>query len=169
MHKSLFTVIIAWLIIILSFLSCQYEQTTEDKINSLRRQLEADSVALGKLKNEAYPEIAKTFHFCDSLLAFIEESQWQACFEKLNLTQAYIQQFRETQPLMKRNFDYSLEQTSNLINDLHNNYINDSLALAYLQVELQVADTLHNQVQYFQQHFDDQKKALESVKKKVMY
>ena len=134
--------------------SCQdAPQTTSDKIDALKQQVETDAQTLQDLENKDYATLQSDFRYCDSMLQYLSEEQVDAGFEKLNLAQAYLLQFNEVKPRMVSKIDYVIVQLDRLKADLASQYLNDSLALTYLNDERLVADTLHQQLLYFQDRF----------------
>lgn len=101
------------------------------------------------------------------MLAFIPENQVNESFDVLNLSQAYLHQFDEMLPIMKKTLSYTQQQLVNLQNDIDTHFINDSLAAVYLKDETAVADTLHNRILYFQDRLSKQDKELQSLKKTI--
>ena len=139
-------------------------KTTADKIDALKRQVEADAVSLQNIENDFVTPLQRDFMFCDSLLQYMNQEQVDANFETLNLTQAYLLQFSTVQPIMVQKMDYVTLQLDRLKSDLESQFVSDSLAQVYLNTENMVADTLHNQVAYFQDRFRQCQKDLKAVK-----
>ena len=96
---------------------------------------------------------------------YIDAEQVKANFDQLNLTQAYILQFKEVKPVMEKKMDYLVQQLDNLKSDAESSYLPDSLVLIYLGTETKVADTLHAQVDYFKDSFSNCQKSLNQMKK----
>ncbi len=160
----LFRNFIAIAFLLLACLSCQ---SRKEPIAQLQEQLKRDSIALNELQQQ-YPErIRADFRWCDSMLAFIPENQVNESFDVLNLSQAYLHQFDEMLPIMKKTLSYTQQQLVNLQNDIDTHFINDSLAAVYLKDETAVADTLHNRILYFQDRLSKQDKELQSLKKTI--
>ena len=148
------------------FGSCQNQpQTPMGQIDQLKRQIEADSLALHQLKTVDFQKLKSDFGFCDSMLQYVSQEQIEAAFEPLNLTQAYLHQFGEVQPVMNRKMRYTLLQLDRLKADAESHYLTDSLVVVYLNDETLVADTLHSQVVYFKDRFDNCQKMLNQLKK----
>lgn len=124
---------------------------------------------LQDIENENYAEISDNYHFCDSMLQFAPIEKIETFFEKLNLAQAYLLQFKETKPVMEKKFNYAQQQLDNLLDDIATTYINDSLANVYLSDEQKVADTLHEQVLYFKDRLNTQKKELKNLKETLRH
>lgn len=140
-------------------------KTTSDKIDALKHRVETDAQSLQNLETKDYAKLQSDFLYCDSLLQHLSEEQVTAGFEKLNLAQAYLLQFKDIKPLMASKMDYVIVQLDRLKNDLASQYLCDSLALVYLHDERLVADTLHQQVLYFQDRFQKSQKELNTLKK----
>lgn len=100
----------------------------------------------------------------DTKLNSVSPERIQDCFDKLNLAQAYLQQFMEVKPTLQRKLDYSKKQLEDLQFDLENEKINDSLFNVYLERETIAADTLHNQLLYFKDRFGACQKELDALK-----
>lgn len=150
----------------LALCACNERQpSTLQKIENLKRQVETDAATLQKIEESDFPALNKAFRCCDSMLQYLDSTQWDKQFQQLNLTQAYLQQFAEISPEMHKKMDYSLLQLDRLKQDIEDQYITDSLATIYLTSETQVADTLHYRVLYFQERFADCDKALKALKK----
>lgn len=148
-------------------LACSCQSKKAETIPQLLKRLEKDSVALDKIERQ-YPErILTNFCWCDSMLQFIPQDQVDGCFEALNLAQAYLRQFDEVLPVMKRDMAYIKTQLGNLQSDIDSHYINDSLAAVYLQDEIASADTLHNRIVYFEERLSQQDKELQSLRKTI--
>ncbi len=155
-------------VIALASCACQKQSTTSE-IKELKKQLENETKQLQKIEKENCAEIRENCHFCDSMLQFAPKEKIEAYFEKLNLAQAYLLQFNEMKPVMEKKFDYAQQQLDNLMNDITSNYINDSLANIYLSDEQKVADTLHEQLLYFEDRLGLQKKELNSLKQTLLH
>lgn len=146
--------------------SCQNQpQTLVGQIDQLKQQVVADSTALYKLKTVDYQQLNTDFVYCDSLLQYLSQEEVEAVFGTLNLTQAYLHQFGEVHPVMTQKTRFLLLQLDLLKADTESQYLSDSLAHAYLDDENRVADTLHNQVAYFKDRFDQCQKGLKTFKK----
>ena len=146
--------------------SCQnHPQTLADQIDRLKRQVSDDANTLRRLEDSEWLQLQNDFRHCDSMLQHMDSAQVAAAFEKLNLVQAYLNQFSELKADMRQKMEYSLLQLDRLKADAESHYINDSLAAAYLETETQVADTLHHRVLYFQEKFGNCRKSLSDLKK----
>lgn len=156
---------IAALVGILLFGCNSQPKTTMERIDLLKKQVITDADALQTIANEKFPAIQKDFHECDSMLQYLSDEQVKANFDQLNLTQAYILQFKEVGPIMEKKMDYLVQQLDNLKSDAESHYLPDSLVLIYLDTESKVADTLHAQVDYFKDSFRNCQKSLDQMKK----
>ena len=152
------------LFITLAFCACQ-NQSVNSEIKKLQKQAKKDLKELQNIEKEYYTKVNDDYRFCDSMLQFVPKEKIEEYFNTLNLAQAYLIQFQEVKPLMKKKFDYSQQQLGSLLNDISTNYISDSLANAYLSDEQKVADTLHEQILYFKDRLSAQKKELNTLKK----
>lgn len=99
------------------------------------------------------------------MLQYVAQDQIEVAFESLNLTQAYLHQFGQVQPIMSKKIRYALIQLDHLKADVESHYLTDSIALVYLNDESLIADTLHNQVVYFKDRFAQCQKDLNTFKK----
>ena len=164
MRKTRLTLIATLVCIIL--LGCNSQpRTTIERIELLKKQVVTDSDALQTIANKDFTTLKKDFHYCDSILQYIDAEQVEANFEQLNLTQAYIHQFNEVRPIMEKKMDFLLQQLDNLKSDAESHYLTDSLVIIYLDTETKVADTLHAQVDYFKDIFRNCQKSLDQMKK----
>ena len=164
MRKTKLTLFAVLACIIL--LGCNSQpKTTIEKIDLLKKQVVTDADALQTIAKEDFSTLQQDFHYCDSLLQYIDAEQVKANFDQLNLTQAYILQFKEVKPVMEKKMDYLVQQLDNLKSDAESHYLSDSLVLIYLDTETKVADTLHAQVDYFKDSFHNCQKALDQMKK----
>ena len=152
----------------LTFSSCQ-EQTTITEIKKLQKQLQTETKNLQDIEKEYCTELNDNCRFCDSMLQYAPKEKIEEYFGTLNLAQAYLVQFNELKPIMEKKFDYSQQQLENLLKDISTNYINDSLAAAYLSDEQKVADTLHEQILYFENRLSSQKKELNTLKETLLH
>lgn len=164
MRKTKLILIAALACIVLSGCNNQ-PKTTIEKIDLLKKQVATDAKALQAIANEDFTTLQNDFHYCDSLLQHIDAEQVKANFDQLNLTQAYILQFKEVKPVMEKKMDYLVQQLDNLKSDAESQYLPDSLVLIYLDTETKVADTLHAQVDYFKDSFSSCQKSLNQMKK----
>ena len=164
MRKTKLILIAALACIVLSGCNNQ-PKTTIEKIDLLKKQVATDAKALQAIANEDFTILQNDFHYCDSMLQYIDAEQVKANFDQLNLTQAYILQFKEVKPDMEKKMDYLVQQLDNLKSDAESQYLPDSLVLIYLDTETKVADTLHAQVDYFKDSFSSCQKSLNQMKK----
>lgn len=164
MRKTKLILIAALACIVLSGCNNQ-PKTTIEKIDLLKKHVATDAKALQAIANEDFTTLQNDFHYCDSLLQHIDAEQVKANFDQLNLTQAYILQFKEVKPVMEKKMDYLVQQLDNLKSDAESQYLPDSLVLIYLDTETKVADTLHAQVDYFKDSFSSCQKSLNQMKK----
>ncbi len=141
------------------------QSSTVERIDNLKKQVNADVKDLQQIENEDYPKLSKDFMYCDSLLQYLDSTQVEQAFEKLNLTQAYLRQFDEVKGEMHQKAEYANLQLDRLKADFESQYINDSLATVYLEAETKVADTLHYRVLYFQDRFANCSKEMATIKK----
>ena len=141
--------------------------TGETSIPQLQQQVSLDSLTLHELQVNYQSKLQSDFHWCDSMLSFVNEQKLQDYFDILNLAQAYLDQFNTMLPVMNHDIAYLQTQLINLQNDIDSHYINDSLATAYLADEQAVADTLHHRVLYFQDRLSQQDQELQSLKKHI--
>jgi hypothetical protein len=86
-------------------------------------------------------------------------------FETLQLVQAYLEQFKETKPVMQAEIDSTLLQLDRLKADAESHYLSDSLVEVYIDTEAEYVTRLSNQVQYFQDRFGSCQKDLDALKK----
>ena len=140
-------------------------KTTSDKIDALKQQVESDAKVLQDIESKDFVALQNDFRYCDSMLQYLTNEQVDVAFEKLNLTQAYLQQFKDVKPIMVNKMEYLTVQLDNLKSDAESHYLSDSLVLVYLDTETKVADTLHKQVDYFQDRFDNCQKEINALKK----
>ena len=140
-------------------------ETTIDKIESLQKQVQADSKTLNDIEANEFVTLQKDFRACDSMLQYLSEEQVNQSFEKLQLIQAYIEQFKFTKPLMQADMDTTLLQLDRLKADAESHYLSDSLVTVYLESEAEYVDRLSNQVQYFQDRFSTCEQDLDALKK----
>lgn len=146
--------------------SCQNSPKTNiEKIDDLRRQVQADAQTLHELETRDYAALAKDFRTCDSLLQYMSQEQIDKSFETLQLVQAYLEQFKVTQPDMQAEMDSTLLQLDRLKADAESHYLSDSLVAVYIDSEAEYVDKLNNQVRYFQDRFGKCQKDIAALKK----
>ena len=158
-------VFFGWLAVLLLLVGCQ-PKTDLDKIDALKKQVNKDIKALNDLNNNSFVQLEKDFISCDSLLQFLSEEELDAVFPKMQLVDAYIQQFKETRPVMQAEMDSTLARLDLLRADVETHYIADSLAAVYIGDETQQVEKLSNQVAYFKDRFDGCRKDLDGFKQK---
>ena len=149
----------------LLFVSCQ-PKTDLDKIDALKKQVNKDIKALNDLKTNTFVQLEKDFISCDSSLQFLPEKELDVVFPKLQLVDAYIQQFKVTSPIMQAEMDSTLVRLDLLRADVETHYIADSLAAVYIEDEIQQVEKLSNQVAYFKDRLGNCRKDLDGFKKK---
>lgn len=164
MRKSNIILIATFLCLFLAGCNSQ-PKTTVEKIDMLKQQVLTDANTLQKIDNKIFTKLQKDFIYCDSVLQYLTPEQVDARFEQLNLTQAYLLQYREVKPVMEKKMDYLVEQLDHLKADAESHYLSDSLVTVYLVIETHVADTLHAQVAYFQDCLGNCQKELNKLKK----
>ena len=140
-------------------------ETNIDKIESLQKQVQADSKTLNDIEANVFVTLQKDFMACDSMLQYLSEEQVNQSFEKLQLIQAYIEQFKFIKPLMQADMDTTLHQLDRLKADAESHYLSDSLVSVYLENEAEYVEKLSNQVQYFQDRFSTCQQDLDALKK----
>ena len=144
---------------------CQ-PKTDLDKIDALKKQVNKDLKALNDLNDNSIVQLEKDFISCDSSLQFLTEKELDAVFPKLQLVDAYIQQFKETRPVMQAEMDSTLARLDLLRADAETHYIADSLVATYIEDETQEVEKLSNQVAYFKDRLGSCRKELDDFKKK---
>jgi hypothetical protein len=140
-------------------------ETHRGKIESLQQQVQADSKTLNDIEANEFVAIQRDFRVCDSMLQYLSQEQVDKSFEKLQLVQAYIEQFKFTKPLMQADMDSTLHQLNRLKADAVNHYLSDSLVTVYLENETEYVNKQSNQVRYFQDRFSKCQEDLDELKK----
>lgn len=163
MHKKL--CFIGWLAALLLLVGCQ-PKTDLDRIDALKKQVNKDVKALNDLNTNTFVQLEKDFIACDSSLQFLSEAELDAAFPKMQLVEAYLQQFKETQPIMQAEMDSTLARLDLLRADAKTHYLADSLVALYLEDETQQVEKLRSQVEYFRDRLGNCRKDLDSFKKK---
>ncbi len=163
MHKKL--CFIGWLAALLLLVGCQ-PKTDLDRIDALKKQVNKDVKALNDLNTNTFVQLEKDFISCDSSLQFLSEAELDAAFPKMQLVDAYLQQFKETQPIMQAEMDSTLARLDMLRADAKTHYFADSLVALYLEDETQQVEKLSSQVEYFRDRLGNCRKDLDSFKKK---
>lgn len=156
---------IGWLAVLLMLASCQ-PKTDLDKIDALKKQVNKDVKALNDLNANTIIQLEKDFVTCDSLLQFLPKEDLDDAFQKLQLVNAYIQQFKEECPEMQAEMDSTLMRLDLLRTDAATHYLADSLVTTYLEDETQLVEKLNNQVEYFKDRLGNCRKDLDGFKKK---
>ena len=154
-------------VLLLASCGSRTDQSSARSIPDIRAQLKKDSIALQQLQDRYQTPLWEQFRWCDSMLAFVPQEQVNTYFDVLNLTQAYLNQFDETLPVMRNDLAFIQQQLNLLQNDLETHYLSDSLANEYLIDEKAAADTLHYRVRYFEDRLSQQEKALRKVQKDI--
>ena len=140
-------------------------ETNIDKIENLKKQVQADAKTLNDIETKELVTLEKDFRTCDSMLQYQSPEQVDKSFEKLQLVQAYIEQFKFTKPLMQADMDTTLLQLDRLKADAESHYLADSLVTIYLENETEYVNKLSNQVRYFQDRFSSCQQDLNALKK----
>lgn len=140
-------------------------ETNIDKIDNLKKQVQADAKTLNGIASKEFVTLEKDFRACDSLLQYQSPEQVDKSFEKLQLVQAYIEQFKFTMPLMQADMDTSLLQLDRLKADAESHYLSDSLVTVYIEKEAEYVNKLSYQVRYFQDRFSSCQQDLNALKK----
>lgn len=140
-------------------------ETNIDKIESLQKQVRADEKTLNDIEANEFVTLQKDFRACDSMLQYQSQEQVDQSFEKLQLVQAYIEQFKFAKPLMQADMDTTLHQLNRLKADAESHYLSDSLVKVYLESEAEYVNRLSNQVRYFQDRFSACEQSLDDLKK----
>ena len=140
-------------------------ETNIEKIDNLKKQVQADAKTLSDLDAKDFVTLEKDFRLCDSMLQYQNEEQVDQAFETLRLVQAYLEQFKATKPTMQAEMDSTLLQLDRLRADAESHYLSDSLVEVYIDTETEYVTKLSNQVQYFQDRFGNCQKDLNAIKK----
>ena len=160
----------AFILIVFSmfaFIGCTNKPSTPspaERLENLQQQVDNDIVAYQNFEANDFENLRTSFIRIDSELGSIAPQEVQSYYEKLNLAQAYLQQFLEVKTSLKNKLDYSKKQLTDLQYDLENAMINDSLFSVYFERETIAADTLHNQILYFKDRFGSCQKELDALK-----
>lgn len=160
----------AFILIVFSmfaFTGCTNKPSTPspaERLENLQQQVDNDIVAYQNFEANDFENLRTSFIRIDSELGSIAPQEVQSYYEKLNLAQAYLQQFLEVKTSLKNKLDYSKKQLTDLQYDLENAMINDSLFSVYFERETIAADTLHNQILYFKDRFGSCQKELDALK-----
>ena len=158
--------LVSWVALGLTMIGCQSAPKTNiEKIDSMKKQLEANAKLLNEIETKDFVTLEKDFKFCDSMLQYQNEEQVEKAFETLRLVQAYIEQFKSTKPMMQAEIDSSLLQLDRLKADAESHYLSDSLVTVYIEEETEYVNRLNNQVHYFQDRFGTCQNDLKAMKK----
>ena len=139
--------------------------TSIGKIESLQQQVRTDSKTLDDIEAHEFVTLQRDFMACDSMLQYLSQEQVEQSFEKLQLVQAYIEQFKFAKPLMQADMDTTLHQLDRLKADAESHYLSDSLVTVYLLEETEFVNKQSNQVRYFQDRFSKCQQDLDELKK----
>ena len=157
----------ALLIVTIALVACQSAPKTDlERIDALKKQVQTDAKTMDELASKDLVQIEKDFFVCDSMLQYLHPEEVDEVFQQLQLVDAYINQFKQTHPIMQADMDSTLIQLDNLKTDIETHYLSDSLAAVYLDTETQHVTLLSNQVQYFKDRLGTCKKDLKNFKKK---
>ena len=152
----------------IALVSCQSKPKTDfERIDALKKQVQTDAKTLNELEAKNIVKLQKDFIACDSMLQYLHPEAVDEVFQQLQLTDAYITQFKETYPKMRVDMDSTLIQLDNLKSDIETHFLSDSLAAVYLEDETQHVNLLSNQVQYFKDRLGSCQKDLNEFKKKM--
>ncbi len=154
-----------WLAVMLLFAGCQ-PKTDLDKIDALKKQVNKDVKMLNELNANTFIQLEKDFIACDSSLQYLPEKELDGVFSQLQLVDAYIQQFKETCPVMQAEMDSTMVRLDLLKADAESHYLTDSLVAVYIADEAQQVEMLSNQVAYFKDRLGSCRKDLDNFKKK---
>lgn len=138
------------LLVGLLLIGCQTTPKTDiEKIEALKKQLKADAKTLEQIKANDFVMLEHDFIICDSLLQYMHPEAIDEAFQELQLTKAYLDQFKTTQPSIQADIDSTLYRLDCLSNDISTHYLSDSLTAIYIEEEAQHTELLNNQVNYF--------------------
>ena len=140
-------------------------KTNIERIDDLKKQVQADAKTLQSIENKEFVTLQKDFKVCDSMLQFQSPEQVDKSFETLRLVQAYIEQFRITKPAMQAEMDSTLRQLDRLRADAEVHYPSDSVITIYIANEAKYVERLSNQVNYFKDRFGTCQENLNALKK----
>ena len=154
-----------WIAALILLIGCQ-PKTDLDKIDALKKQVNKDVKALNELNTNTFIQLEKDFIVCDSSLQYLPEKELDGVFEQLQLVDAYIQQFKQTRPVMQAEMDSTLARLDLLRADVETHYLADSLVAIYLEEETRQVEKLSNQVAYFKDRLGSCRKNVDDFKKK---
>ena len=163
MNKKIF--FFGWIVVLMLLTSCQ-PKTNLDKIKALKKQVQTETKALNDLNANTFVQLEKDFFTCDSALQYLPEAELDKAFQKLQLVDAYIQQFKETRPIMQAELDSTLLRLDLLATDAETHYLSDSLVAVYYDTEAQQVEKLSNQIAYFKDRLGRCRKDLDDFKNK---
>lgn len=156
---------IGWLAMLLLLANCQ-SKTNIGKIDALKKQVNKEAKALDELNTHTFLQLEKDLFSCDSALQYLPEEQLDKAFQKLQLVDAYVQQFKETRPVMQAEMDSTLQRLDLLKADAQTHYLSDSLVEVYINAETQQVEKLSNQVAYFKDRLGNCRKDLDNFMNK---
>lgn len=160
------TIIVGLVALTLSFVGCNNQpQTHASKIDNLKKQLLADAQTLHRIETNDFVSVERDFRLCDSMLQYQSAELVEQSFDKLQLVQAYIQQFKVNQPVMHAEIDSTLLQLDRLKADAEVHYPSDSLVAVYIESETEYVNKLSNQIHYFEDRFGTCQQDLNTLKK----
>ena len=152
----------------LALAACHSEpKTPTEHIEAMQKQLQADAKSMDELEAKDFAQLKKDFITCDSMLQFMHPETVDEVFNQLQLTDAYLAQFKETRPILQADMDSTLLRLDQLKSDIETHYLSDSLVVIYLEDETQHVNLINNQVQYFKDRFSTCKEDLQELKKKL--
>ena len=155
---------IGCLAVLVLLASCR-PKSNVGKIDALKKQVNKEAKALDDLNTNTFVQLEKDFFACDSALQYLPEEQLDNAFQKLQLVDAYIQQFKETRPIMQAEMDSTLLRLDLLRADAKSDYLSDSLVAIYIDAETQQVEKLSSQVAYFKDRLGNCRKDLDDFKK----
>lgn len=168
-HMKLRHLLITCMALACTFFSACHNapKTNVEKIDDLKKQLESDAKTLKDLETTDFVTLHEDFMSCDSMLQYLRPEQLEETFQKLQLVQAYLEQFKETAPVMKADMDSTLRQLDRLKADAETQYLSDSLVAVYLDAETQFVVLTNNRISYFQERFANCRKDMKALKKNL--
>lgn len=150
-----------------TFVGCNTKSaapTPTERLSILQQQVENDIAAVQDIETNDFANLKASFMAIDTDLSAVNPDDIQTYYDKLNLAQAYLQQFMQVGPSLKYKLDYSKKQLADLQYDLDNGFVDDSLFSVYLERETIAADTLHEQILYFKDRFGSCQKELNALR-----
>ena len=139
-------------------------KTNIERIDDLKKQVQADVKTLQSIENKEFVILQKDFRVCDSMLQFQSPEQVDNSFETFQVVHDYIEQFRITKPEMEAEMDSTLRLLYRLLADAEIHYPSDSLITVYIDDEAKYVERLGNQVRYFQDRFSTCQENLNALK-----